>query len=90
MKRFFALATVSLFLCTTALQAQNLTVKGDVFDEQKQPVIYASVALLDPDSTSLETGTITDDQRHFQLPDIKPGFISLKSSLHALSINKLQ
>jgi len=41
MKRFFALATVSLSLCTTALQAQNLTVKGDVFDEQKQPIIYA-------------------------------------------------
>jgi len=61
------------------LQAQNVTVKGDVFDEQKQPVVYASVALLSPDSTTLVTGTITDDQGHFQLPDIKPGnyFISL-------------
>lgn len=62
-----------------AMNAQNLQIHGKINDRQQQPVGYVSVALLAADSTTLVTGTITNDNGEFSLPGIHPGkyFISI-------------
>ncbi len=65
--------------CPFQLYAQKNAIKGCVLDQQKQPIIYASVALLASDSLSLVAGTITDDLGNFELQNIPPDqyYISL-------------
>ncbi len=54
-----------LLLCTLFAMGQQ-TLSGMVQDAEQQPVAYATVSLLTPDSTLL-TGTITDDKGAYSL-----------------------
>lgn len=61
---------VCLALGSSALFAQSLTLRGQVLDQvTKQPVEYATVALLSRDSVLL-TGTTTDGRGQFQLAGV--------------------
>lgn len=66
---------IFLFLIALSinLYAQSLTVEGKVLDRQQQPIGYVSVALLADDSSTLVTGTITNDEGTFVLSGIKSG-----------------
>lgn len=77
MKRTILLFIIALFI--SDLHAQQLTVQGNVLDKKSNAIAYASIALLASDTTTLITGTISDDQGKYQLQQIKPGnyFISL-------------
>ena len=73
--------------------AQNFTFKGVIIDKNKQPISYASVALLASDSTTLVTGTISDDKGQFQLSNINKGkyyvslsFIGFKPSKELITL----
>lgn len=82
-----------IILYTTVLHAQNFTFKGVIIDKNKQPISYASVALLASDSTTLVTGTISDDKGQFQLSNINKGkyyvslsFIGFKPSKELITL----
>jgi len=91
MKRIGIITLIILY--TTLSHAQNFTFKGIVQDKSKQPISYASVALLASDSTTLVTGTISDDKGQFQLSNINKGkyyvslsFIGFKPSKELITL----
>lgn len=56
-----------LWLTSLTLLAQNITVKGNVVDEQKEPLIGVSVKI-----QGTATGTVTDYDGNFELPNVPP------------------
>ncbi len=64
-KSIFTLAF--LWLTSLTLFAQNITVKGNVVDEQKEPLIGVSVKI-----QGTPTGTVTDYDGNFELPNVPP------------------
>ncbi|HOT64418.1 MAG TPA: carboxypeptidase-like regulatory domain-containing protein, partial [Dysgonamonadaceae bacterium] len=64
-KSIFTLAF--LWLTSLTLLAQNITVKGNVVDEQKEPLIGVSVKI-----QGTTTGTVTDYDGNFELPNVPP------------------
>lgn len=76
------LITLCLFLLFTLpeIGAQNIDLTGKVMDGNKQPVAYASIALMDPSGHSLLTGTISDAEGLFTFRQLAPGSYLLSVS----------
>lgn len=74
-----------LFFTSQLFYAQNLIVKGTVYDQENNPLQFASVALLKPADSIMVSFSITDDQGNFKLDDGRPGKYILQiylSSFH--------
>lgn len=82
--KIISLAFVLLFSAIHA-SAQNYT--GTVLDENKQPFPYVNVMLLQPDSTTIVTGNITNNDGSYQLKSdlqgllLKVSFIGYKTRI---------
>ncbi|MBR2050690.1 MAG: carboxypeptidase-like regulatory domain-containing protein, partial [Rikenellaceae bacterium] len=73
MKRFFTLLLIALTLAVSSAMAarQNTySLRGRVVDENNQPVEFATVVVLAPDSTQ-RTGIATDSKGRFELSTIE-------------------
>ena len=62
-----------LFLLSLTTYGQQVSLGGKVFDRQKEPVAYASVALMDKDGKQLITGTISDGDGLFTIRGLTKG-----------------
>ena len=60
---------------TTSLRAQSVTgvIKGKVIDIRDQPVFYATVALLNAETKSVEKGVICDESGQFNFDKVNNG-----------------
>ena len=73
MKKFFTLLVVILTLVAssaTAARQNNHSLRGRVVDENNQPVEFATVVVLAPDSTQ-RTGIATDSKGRFELSTVE-------------------
>ena len=61
-----------LVLSFSSLQLTAQNIKGQVIDEQQQPLLCANVLLLTVKDSTLIKGTVTNEQGHFELaaPDV--------------------
>ena len=71
---------IYLLLITTAGTAQQTIIKGDLFDEEGQPLIYATSVLLDPSDSTMAYYGITNAQGHFEIKNIQPGNYILQTA----------
>jgi hypothetical protein len=55
------------------LKAQNNVLQGDILSDKGQPLVSATVVLLNPADSTMEFFGITNDKGHFQLKDLKFG-----------------
>jgi ferric enterobactin receptor len=70
---------VLLFTLTRLANAQTGAIKGIITDEQnKQPVEYASIALLKSADSSLVSGTVSKSNGVFEFDKVSPGKYFLK------------
>ena len=83
------------FIIQLSIYGQNLVLKGNVIDQQKVPVMYASVALMDKEEKSLISGTISDTSGHFSFTNLKAGeyvlsvsFLGYKNFKTSIVLNK--
>jgi len=63
---------LALLAGSVALQAQS-SLQGDVLSDKGQPLISATVVLLNPKDSTMEFFGITNDKGHFHLKDLKSG-----------------
>ncbi|SMO46895.1 TonB-dependent receptor [Fodinibius sediminis] len=78
MKKFLSIALLTLFAASAAYgQADEAIVTGTIYDENDQPVPYASVAVYDSTETNVVTGTSSDSSGTFRI-DVDPGSYVLK------------
>jgi outer membrane receptor protein involved in Fe transport len=56
------------FLCYS-INAQNLTLKGRVFNSEKEPVAFATVSALNADSI-IQKSTVSDSEGNFSIADL--------------------
>ncbi len=77
MKKILLLLFAGLLLLTAS--GQNTKVTGRVFDELKQPAVYATVLLLEKDK--ILGGSYSDEEGNFSLGGLKEGKYSLKVQL---------
>lgn len=68
-----------LFSCSV-LMAQQSTVKGDLFDEEGKPLLYATAVLLYPADSTMAYYGITNANGHFEIKNIQPGSYILQTS----------
>lgn len=67
---YFGLFSIAFFLCSYQGNSQNL-VKGNVLDQNRQPVAFANVVLLQAnDSTTVYKGSVSDEDGNFLLENI--------------------
>lgn len=78
-----------------SIYGQNLVLKGNVIDQQKTPILYASVALMDKGEKTLISGTISDTNGNFSFTNLKAGeyvlsvsFLGYKSFKTSIILNK--
>ena len=67
LKKLYILFLISLngFLC-----AQNYSLKGNLYEKNKSPIIGASVVLLNPSDSSFVKGTTSDENGFYQINNI--------------------
>ena len=66
-QRVFLVIMAFLWLNSLAICAQNITVRGNVVDEQKEPLVGVTVKV-----QGTTTGTITDYDGNFELRNVPP------------------
>jgi len=69
-----------LFFPALASLAQQTLLKGDVVDEQGNPLIYATAVLLYPADSTMAYYGITNGTGHFEIKNIHPGSYILQTS----------
>lgn len=79
MRRLIPLV-ISLFMCVATV-AQRAQVTGRVLDsEEGEALVYATVQLMKPDSTSMVTGGTTNGRGAFQIKNVAAGSYVVKIS----------
>lgn len=66
---------------TLAETALNITIKGKVTDEKKQPVEFATAALLSAKSKEIVKGEVSNDKGEFTISKVQPGEYILSVSM---------
>lgn len=79
MKKTILLFLFIVFSCLS-IEAQNLVINGQLTDQLNQPIIFATVILLQPADSSLITGTTSDLDGNFKIENIQPGKFIIKIS----------
>lgn len=76
--------TIFLFLLfifpSILINAQNITIRGQIFDPSNQTIIGANVVVLQPTDSSMITGTTSDVNGKFKVEVPKPGKVLIKIS----------
>ena len=86
-QHFIKIAVIAVLIFSSSLSfAQNGGIKGVVIDDQsKQPVEYASVALLKGTDSSLVSGTVSKANGYFEFDKITSRHLQTQDSLYWLS-----
>lgn len=79
MMKKFAIYLVCIFL-SVGLNAQVQNLSGHVFNSESKPVEYATVALLQPQDSTLAFFAITDAEGAFSIKSVKAGTYRLQIS----------
>ncbi|MGB1312604.1 MAG: TonB-dependent receptor domain-containing protein [Bizionia paragorgiae] len=94
MKQLISIAI--LFASISALAQANYSISGKIVDELNQPIAFANVILMTPDSelitgvSSLENGSFTIDNLMPDVYYLKVSFLGYKSYEHELHISQEQ
>ena len=75
-----------LVLSFSSLQLTAQNIKGQVIDEQQQPLLCANVLLLTVKDSTLIKGTVTNEQGHFELAAPEAFPILLKYPLLVMNL----
>lgn len=67
------------YIATIAAQKESIAIRGRVLTEDRQPVEFANIALLTPDSTFVQ-GTCSRNDGSFELTPATPGDYLLQIS----------
>lgn len=78
-----------LFLLSVGANAQTAMLNGKVTDSQKEPIAYASVALMEEDGNTLAAGTISDSEGQFSFDQQPTGRYVLSVSFVGYKTLKL-
>lgn len=71
---------IYLLLFSTVVIAQQTNIKGDLFDEEGIPLIYATAVLLHPADSTMAYYGITNTEGHFEIKNIKSGNYILQTA----------
>ncbi len=71
---------ICLLLYGTVAIAQQSTLKGDLFDEEGKPLIYATAVLLFPNDSTMAYYGITNSDGHFTIKNVKSGEYILQTA----------
>jgi len=74
------LVIVILWLFNISVSAQQTNLKGDLFDKEGGPLLYATAVLLNPGDSTMAFYAITDHQGHFEIKNIQKGAYILQIS----------
>ena len=76
------------YIATIAAQKETVNIRGRVLTEDRQPVEFANIALLTPDSTFVQ-GTCSRNDGSFELTPATPGDYLLQiSSIGYKTLNR--
>lgn len=78
-----------LFLLSVGANAQTAMLNGKVTDSQKEPIAYASVALMEEDGNTLAAGTISNSEGQFSFNEQPTGRYVLSVSFVGYKTLKL-
>ena len=71
---------IYLLFLSTATIAQQTILKGDLFDEDGNPLVYATAVLLNPSDSTMAFYGITNAEGHFEIKSIKSGNYVLQTA----------
>ncbi len=71
---------IFLFLYSTVTIAQQSSLRGELYDESGNPLIYATAVLLHPDDSTMAYYGITNTEGHFTIKNIKAGNYILQTA----------
>ena len=74
------LIVIFLFSFTAVQGQQNNNIRGHLINQKEEPVLYATVALIDATDSSLVKGTLSGVDGTFNLENIQPGNYLLRIS----------
>jgi len=74
------LIVIFLFSFTAVQGQQNNNIRGHLINQKEEPVLYATVALIDATDSSLVKGTLSGVDGTFTLENIQPGNYLLRIS----------
>ena len=75
-----ALALCVFCFSLSATFGQQITLTGDVYSDQNEPLPYATVVLLEPSDSTLINFCITDNNGHFELKKTSKGNYILQTA----------
>jgi len=67
------LIITGLLLISISLFAQQSTIKGNLYDNEGEPLLYATAVLLNPDDSTMSYYGITNHQGYFEIKNIQKG-----------------
>jgi|GEM_PF-1937705 len=71
--RRMLLITGCIFLCNSFFMEASTVVRGQVTDNKKQPINYATATLLNPKTREIVDGDMCDKKGKFFIENVKPG-----------------
>ncbi len=71
---------ISSILLSTAAFSQQTTLKGMLFGEEGDPLVYATAVLLNPDDSTMAYYGITNSEGHFEIKNIQSGNYILQTA----------
>ena len=71
---------ISLLLFSTAAFAQQTILKGDLFDEEGNPLVYATAVLLHPSDSTMAYYGISNVEGYFEIKNIQSGNYILQTA----------
>lgn len=77
---------IGALLCAQTSLLAQISVAGLITDENKQPLGYVSVALLNAADSSLVKGALTDAQGKYRLEQVTPGKYQIQASMVGYSV----
>lgn len=77
---------IGALLCAQTSLLAQISVAGLITDENKQPLGYVSVALLNAADSSLVKGALTDAQGKYRLEQVMPGKYQIQASMVGYSV----
>ncbi|MDD4967939.1 MAG: carboxypeptidase regulatory-like domain-containing protein [Paludibacter sp.] len=79
-KRMLVVSGLAFFSFVSYVNASGV-IKGQVMDENNQPVEYATAVLKDSKTNKFVTGTISNNKGEFVINDVKPGEYKLSTQM---------
>jgi len=89
LKRMLVLSGLTFFSFVSYVNASGM-IKGQVMDENNQPVEYATAVLIHSKTNKFVTGAVCNNKGEFVIKDVKPGEYKLSTQMIGYEKKELQ